>query len=66
MCEFDEFLFTCGHSVVRLKQYCHDARNDYPQHYCTRVKVLRNTWIQSRPCESCMCQENRSDSATGR
>ncbi|KAL2758640.1 hypothetical protein ACRALDRAFT_207778 [Sodiomyces alcalophilus JCM 7366] len=40
MCDWEEFLFTCSHSTVRLKAYCHFARND-PNH-------------QSIPCEQCM------------
>ncbi|TQN66051.1 hypothetical protein CSHISOI_09425 [Colletotrichum shisoi] len=40
MCEFEEFLFACNHSVVKKKSYCHFARND-PIHQCFGVKVLK-------------------------
>ncbi|KAL0942506.1 uncharacterized protein CTRU02_200392 [Colletotrichum truncatum] len=53
MCDFEEFLFTCEHSTVRLKSYCHFARND-PNHQCFGVKVLRNSWQQSTPCDNCV------------
>ncbi|KAK1593229.1 uncharacterized protein LY79DRAFT_590063 [Colletotrichum navitas] len=53
MCDWEEFLFTCNHSIVRLKSYCHFARND-PNHQCFGVKVLRNSWRQSVPCDNCM------------
>ncbi|KAH6609588.1 hypothetical protein Trco_002934 [Trichoderma cornu-damae] len=48
MCDWEEFLFTCNHSQVRLKSYCHFARND-PNHGCLGVKVLRNSWRQEVP-----------------
>ncbi|KAF6816262.1 hypothetical protein CSOJ01_03111 [Colletotrichum sojae] len=53
MCDFEEFLFTCNHSIVRLKSYCHFARND-PNHQCFGVKVLRNSWQQNTPCDNCV------------
>ncbi|OHE94031.1 hypothetical protein CORC01_10723 [Colletotrichum orchidophilum] len=53
MCDWEEFLFTCNHSVLRLKSYCHFARND-PSHQCFGVKVLRNSWQQSVPCDNCI------------
>ncbi|KAF9882052.1 hypothetical protein CkaCkLH20_00088 [Colletotrichum karsti] len=53
MCDFEEFLFTCSHSIVRLKSYCHFARND-PNHQCFSVQVLRNSWQQSTPCDNCL------------
>ncbi|KXH46824.1 hypothetical protein CNYM01_13153 [Colletotrichum nymphaeae SA-01] len=53
MCDWEEFLFTCNHSVLRLKSYCHFARND-PGHQCFGVKVLRNSWQQSVPCDNCI------------
>ncbi|KAK2038100.1 hypothetical protein LZ31DRAFT_139336 [Colletotrichum somersetense] len=61
MCDWEEFLFTCNHSIVRLKSYCHFARND-PNHQCFGVKVLRNSWRQNVPCDNCisawLAQEN--------
>ncbi|KAI1473708.1 hypothetical protein F4774DRAFT_403313 [Daldinia eschscholtzii] len=54
MCDYDEFLFECQHSVCRLKSYCHFARND-PNHICMRVKKLRDSWLQSgQLCEDCI------------
>lgn len=53
MCDWEEFLFSCNHSVLRLKSYCHSARND-PVHRCDRVKVLRSSWLQGVPCEHCI------------
>ncbi|ROT37727.1 hypothetical protein SODALDRAFT_204286 [Sodiomyces alkalinus F11] len=55
MCDWEEFLFTCSHSVVRLKSYCHFARND-PNHQCFGVKVLRKSWQQAIPCEQCIAR----------
>ncbi|KAK4131340.1 hypothetical protein BT67DRAFT_351706, partial [Trichocladium antarcticum] len=52
MCDWEEFLFTCGHSQFRLKCYCHQARN-HPLHRCRRVKKLRCIWEQPGPCEGC-------------
>lgn len=52
MCDWEEFLFTCSHSTVRLKSYCHFARND-PRHQCYSVNVLRDSWEQSVPCGRC-------------
>ncbi|TEA21908.1 hypothetical protein C8034_v003241 [Colletotrichum sidae] len=53
MCDFEEFLFTCNHSIVKLKSHCHSARND-PIYQCFSVKVLRNSWRQSTPCDNCI------------
>ncbi|KAK3684881.1 hypothetical protein B0T22DRAFT_464371 [Podospora appendiculata] len=52
MCDFEEFVFTCSHSIIRLKSYCHFARND-PHHQCFGVKKLRNVWDQTTECEKC-------------
>ena len=52
MCDFDEWVFRCGHSAVRLKSYCHDARNA-PGHRCYFVKRLKNVWYQQKECEEC-------------
>lgn len=52
MCDYEEFAFTCGHSTIKLKCYCHRARN-HPSHYCTFVKKLRDIWEQDGPCEAC-------------
>lgn len=52
MCDWEEFLFLCNHSTLRLKSYCHFARND-PNHQCFGVKVLRNSWRQCVPCDDC-------------
>ncbi|KAL1837969.1 hypothetical protein VTJ49DRAFT_3177 [Mycothermus thermophilus] len=52
MCDYEEFAFTCGHSTIRLKCYCHRARN-HPNHYCTFVKKLRDIWEQDGPCDAC-------------
>ncbi|RYP93012.1 hypothetical protein DL770_000886 [Monosporascus sp. CRB-9-2] len=54
MCDWEEFLFVCNHSVLRLKSYCHFARND-PNHQCLSVKVLRDSWYQDGMlCDSCV------------
>ncbi|KAI4600988.1 hypothetical protein KJ359_013153 [Pestalotiopsis sp. 9143b] len=45
MCDFEEFLFECGHGIVRFKSNCHFRRND-PNKECYSVKVLRNSWKQ--------------------
>ncbi|POR39159.1 Uncharacterized protein TPAR_00631 [Tolypocladium paradoxum] len=55
MCDWEEFLFICNHSVFRLKSYCHFARND-PYHQCFGVKVLRNSWQQGVLCEKCAAE----------
>ncbi|KAL2138390.1 hypothetical protein VTI28DRAFT_6875 [Corynascus sepedonium] len=52
MCDFEEFSFTCGHYAIRLKSYCHRARN-HPQHRCNSVQKLRDIWEQGRPCDEC-------------
>lgn len=54
MCDWEEFLFICGHSVLRKKSYCHFARNE-PTHKCARVRVLRNCWVQEGTlCDDCI------------
>ncbi|RYP18938.1 hypothetical protein DL765_003616 [Monosporascus sp. GIB2] len=54
MCDWEEFLFVCNHSVLRLKSYCHFARND-PNHQCLGVKVLRDSWYQEGMlCDGCV------------
>ncbi|KAK8113631.1 uncharacterized protein PG998_001877 [Apiospora kogelbergensis] len=53
MCDYEEFIFDCEHSVVRLKSHCHFARND-PNHECFGVKVLRHSWPQhGKLCDDC-------------
>ncbi|ORY59454.1 uncharacterized protein BCR38DRAFT_57419 [Pseudomassariella vexata] len=56
MCDWEEFRFECNHSVVKLKSYCHFARND-PNHQCLGVKVLRKSWKQDfQLCDDCTAQ----------
>jgi len=55
MCDYEEFLFDCGHSHQRLKSYCHFARND-PNHQCFGVKKLRDVWEQQTVCDDCAMQ----------
>ncbi|KAL2017637.1 hypothetical protein VTK56DRAFT_1905 [Thermocarpiscus australiensis] len=62
MCDFEEFIFTCGHAFIRLKNYCHYARN-HPQHHCRRVKKLRNCWLQPDECERCQEARRRQQEA---
>ncbi|KAH7358465.1 hypothetical protein B0T11DRAFT_104278 [Plectosphaerella cucumerina] len=62
MCDWEEFLFICDHSILRLKSYCHSARND-PNHLCFGVKVLRNSWHQGIPCETCFHEWNTQGAA---
>ncbi|KAF4507859.1 hypothetical protein G6O67_004311 [Ophiocordyceps sinensis] len=64
MCDWEEFLFACNHSILRLKSYCHFARND-AHHQCFGVKVLRNSWRQGVLCEKCEA-ECRATRAKGR
>jgi len=59
MCDYEEFVFTCTHSTIRLKSYCHFARND-PNHQCFGVKKLRNVWDQNYECERCREQKGGS------
>ncbi|KAK3370218.1 hypothetical protein B0H63DRAFT_527955 [Podospora didyma] len=59
MCDFEEFIFTCSHSTIRLKSYCHFARND-PNHQCFGVKKLRNVWDQDYECGDCMERNRRN------
>jgi hypothetical protein len=56
MCDYDDFVFTCGHSVQKLKSHCHQARN-HPQHICYFVQFLRNVWPQGRKCDACVATE---------
>jgi hypothetical protein len=64
MCDFEEFLFECGHGIIRLKSYCHFTRND-PNHECYSVKVLRCCWKQVGDlCDACIQQGYRFDPAT--
>ncbi|KAH7011645.1 hypothetical protein EDB80DRAFT_876302 [Ilyonectria destructans] len=60
MCDFEEFIFTCTHYTVRLKSYCHFARND-PNHQCFSVKNLRNSWLQTRVCDDCKSAETTAE-----
>ncbi|EGO60337.1 hypothetical protein NEUTE1DRAFT_75300 [Neurospora tetrasperma FGSC 2508] len=49
MCDFDEFVFTCGHSTFRLKAYCHRARNDpYKEWHKRRQRHKECTWETSK------------------
>lgn len=64
MCDWEEFLFTCGHSALRLKSYCHYARNS-PGHQCRRVKFLRSSWPQGVPCDSCVAGPASSEVQNG-
>ncbi|KAK1754554.1 hypothetical protein QBC47DRAFT_384251 [Echria macrotheca] len=64
MCDFEEFMFTCGHSTFRLKSYCHFARND-PNHECCSVKKLRNIWDQDYPCDGCQARARGQDGGQG-
>lgn len=52
MCDFEEYIFTCGHNALNLQAYCHQSRN-HPQHECNNVKRLRNSWYQERLCNAC-------------
>ncbi|WJG35323.1 uncharacterized protein FOBCDRAFT_223142 [Fusarium oxysporum Fo47] len=63
MCDWEEFLFACNHSTLRLKSYCHFARND-PNHQCFGVKVLRKSWRQCVPCDNCAITCRASESQT--
>ncbi|KAK1771205.1 hypothetical protein QBC33DRAFT_236543 [Phialemonium atrogriseum] len=63
MCDYEEFLFACGCSTIRLKSYCHFARND-PNHQCFGVKKLRNSWEQVKDCEACSQQKTRGQWGT--
>ncbi len=58
MCNYEEFLFECGHTKVQLKSYCHFARND-PYHGCYGVKVLKDTWHQGKKCDPCIVKEQQ-------
>ncbi|KAM3505081.1 hypothetical protein MY10362_003177 [Beauveria mimosiformis] len=52
MCDFEEYIFTCGHNALSLQAYCHQSRN-HPRHECHSVKRLRNSWYQERVCNAC-------------
>ncbi|KAI1439224.1 hypothetical protein GGR50DRAFT_8930 [Xylaria sp. CBS 124048] len=59
MCDWEEFLFVCSHSELRLKSHCHSARND-PNHQCFGVKVLRHSWFQDgQLCDNCLASGHR-------
>ncbi|KAI1502793.1 hypothetical protein F5X99DRAFT_377411 [Biscogniauxia marginata] len=59
MCDWEEFLFVCNHSTLRLKSYCHFARND-PNHQCYGVKMLRDSWLQEgQLCDDCLASGYR-------
>ncbi|RYC61083.1 hypothetical protein CHU98_g5111 [Xylaria longipes] len=59
MCDFEEFVFECQHSVVKLKSHCHFARND-PNHQCFGVKMLRESWRQDgQLCDNCVAKGYR-------
>ncbi|KAK5634660.1 hypothetical protein RRF57_010373 [Xylaria bambusicola] len=54
MCDWEEFIFVCNHTTLRLKSHCHFARND-PNHQCFGVKVLRDSWFQEgQLCDNCL------------
>ena len=59
MCDYEEFLYDCGHSQQRLKSYCHFARND-PNHQCFGVKKLRDVWEQQTVCEACAMRRHHA------
>lgn len=56
MCEFNELIFTCGHSTYPLKAYCHRARNDF-YHECHYVKKLRAVYLETWRCKKCRTEE---------
>ena len=62
MCDFDEQVYTCGHSTFRLKSYCHRTRND-PYKECHFVKKLRDVWDQSWPCDDCKTPAQKAAAA---
>lgn len=58
MCDYEQFIYTCGHTPTRKYSHCHAARcNDY--HMCRSVKVLKRVWHQAFDCPDCM-QGNQS------
>ena len=61
MCDYQEFLFICSHSVVKLKSHCHFARND-PNHQCFGVQVLKKVWDVPEICDKCSQRNNRTSS----
>ncbi|OAA57657.1 hypothetical protein ISF_06898 [Cordyceps fumosorosea ARSEF 2679] len=64
MCDFEEYIFTCGHNALNLKAYCHQSRN-HPRHECNNVKRLRNSWFQDRQCNVCARAENGANASPG-
>ncbi|EPE04917.1 hypothetical protein F503_00071 [Ophiostoma piceae UAMH 11346] len=57
MCEYEEFIFSCGCSQKRLNSYCHLARNDL-NHQCFSIKKLRHVWEQQTECKSCIAKRS--------
>ena len=53
MCEYEQFIYTCGHSPCQRSAYCHSARNSPPPHQCFSVKVLKRVWSQDGFCPRC-------------
>ena len=53
MCEYEKFVFTCGHTPVRRSVYCHAARCN-ERHNCYSVKVLKRVWQQRGICPDCV------------
>lgn len=53
MCDYEEFLWVCGHSVIKFKSYCHFKRN-HSDERCNRVKMLKSVWNQEVLCENCI------------
>ncbi|KAM3542494.1 hypothetical protein BM221_002530 [Beauveria bassiana] len=64
MCDFEEYIFTCGHNALSLQAYCHQSRN-HPRHECHNVKRLRNRWYQERICNACAAAINGNASGNG-
>jgi hypothetical protein len=54
MCDYNRFSYTCSphHDRLELLSYCHFARND-PYHQCFGVKVVKNHYMKTMPCEDC-------------
>jgi hypothetical protein len=55
MCEYEQFVYTCGHTPIRRSSYCHSARCD-DAHQCFSVKVLKKVWRQASICPECQNQ----------
>ncbi|KAJ3492428.1 hypothetical protein NLG97_g5401 [Lecanicillium saksenae] len=64
MCDFEEFIFSCGHNALNLQSYCHQTRN-HPRHECENVKRLRNSWYQQRMCNDCARLVNGNNGGPG-